>query len=680
MKAPVIEHPVVAVPPALTEEGQKGQVSMGAVRPGEFRPVYWLGVPALALAAYVTALRVGFLADDYVMLFETRHGFQWQTYLPSKYYIFYRPVGRLIVWDIPWTLWSYNPIPYHVQSILVHGCAALVLGLWFAQATGRKWLGWLAGALFAVFPLNTEAVGWLAGQWDAWALLFGLICLWTFTLWWKRPRGWLYLLSLLSYTLGLYTKESMLAWLPMLGVAVWFISPGLRRVDWKRLALSMLPFAGVLGLVLFQRFSTLGYLGGYPQARTDILNFFWDATVNYARVLLAPVSAAVAGNFAQQTLGAVISVLLLLALLRYGWGNRRALLMAALWLAVTIVPVINLEVHPTELVNNRFLYIPAAGYCLALAVLIHAALESAGKRRSWGIALVGTGMVASLVVAAVNLWPWHTATVQVQDLGRELTRLVPPQAHPNGLNWYVTDVPETYKGATLLILGLDRLRYFDSGEELQLRFPLVTDTFPYYAAMMGDYAKDRKPDMFAMHFAYSAPDNRYHADQLAGITAGGEPPRPSEGGSDLAVWDFRSCAEGAVRPWKVFNAAGGCKPGEGLTLVNPGEDPQIVGPKVNLQPGGTGQSFVRLRVAMRLPAMPLDGQRTGQWFWTTPDSSWGGDRSASTVLLDTDGSQHVYWTYIPFSRLPDGITRLRFDPVNGSQPSSIQWIAADIAR
>lgn len=47
-----------------------------------FRTWYWLGVPLLAILAYATSLRVGFLADDFVLLFEGQHDVNLQTFLP----------------------------------------------------------------------------------------------------------------------------------------------------------------------------------------------------------------------------------------------------------------------------------------------------------------------------------------------------------------------------------------------------------------------------------------------------------------------------------------------------------------------------------------------------------------------------------------------------------------------
>ncbi|MDQ6695158.1 MAG: hypothetical protein M3014_12190, partial [Chloroflexota bacterium] len=134
-----------------------------------FQPLYWLAIPFLALLAYASALRIDLLGDDLWLLNEARNsGVTLQTLVPSHDWVFYRPLGTLFTWQIGWQLWGLNPLPYHLIGLLAHAAASLVLGLWLADITGRRLLGWLAGALFAVFPLHIEALGWTATQWDIW--------------------------------------------------------------------------------------------------------------------------------------------------------------------------------------------------------------------------------------------------------------------------------------------------------------------------------------------------------------------------------------------------------------------------------------------------------------------------------------------------------------------------------
>src|SRR5438874_4497444 len=135
----------------------------------------WAAVPALAVVAYAPVLGIGFLSDDFALLGQGTRDVTPDLLLPVSYALFYRPVGTLLIWSVGWRAWGLNPLPYHAEGLLVHAAAALALALWLAEVTSRRGLGWLAGALFAVFPLHTEAVGWLAAQWYALAAMFGML-------------------------------------------------------------------------------------------------------------------------------------------------------------------------------------------------------------------------------------------------------------------------------------------------------------------------------------------------------------------------------------------------------------------------------------------------------------------------------------------------------------------------
>src|SRR5947208_2836998 len=149
-----------------------------AYRVQPWRRWYWALLPLLALVAYATVLRVGFLSDDLTFAYRAASGgVDLRLLLPDRSSDFYRAVGELLTWRLGWLLFGYNPLPYHMIGLALHVCASLMLGLWLAEVTGRRSLGWLAGALFAVFPLHLEAVGWVAAQWDEWAALFGLLSL-----------------------------------------------------------------------------------------------------------------------------------------------------------------------------------------------------------------------------------------------------------------------------------------------------------------------------------------------------------------------------------------------------------------------------------------------------------------------------------------------------------------------
>jgi hypothetical protein len=627
----------------------------------------WAVVPLLAVLAYLAVLRIGFLSDDFLTLITGRNrGLNPRILMPDPDWMFYRPISTVLTWGLGWRLWGDNPFPYHLLGLLLHAGVALTLGLWLATVSRRASLGRLAGALFAMFPLHTEAVGWLAAQWDLWAALFGLAALWLFTRWWSGSGcAAIYLAALVCWGLGVFSKESVIPLLPLFALSVWAAPGRLAARDWRRLGGVLVPFALVVGMNFGIRLATWGTLGGYAGGAGDRV-LFWDQTLNYMHLLLAPLNALVFGDLVVQIVGAVTSLLLLAGLIRYGNGLGRLLALSGAWIALTLAPVLNLPVGRADLQNNRFLYLAAAGYCVALALLLRAALAAPGARPRLVRALIAGLLVISGLACWVQLQPWHTATARAEGLIQTLHRLIPPGPHKDAMTWYVENLPDSYRGASMFRLGFDVARYFADGD-----LPRVE---PVPSAAQVDLAAAESGG-FALRFATDEVAGRAYIGYAAGITAARPPPSTADAGADLQLWDFRACDDAVLGAWEIRQARAACEWGQGLAILASRGDPQLMGPNLALPVDSGAAQFVRLRVAVRYPGQDRAPGRRVQWFWAAPGADWAAARSA-VLPIKPDGLTHVYWTFVP-AAAGDTVSRLRFDPVDDSGPATVEWIAVD---
>ena len=607
----------------------------------------WLCVPLLACLAYAPVLRLGFLADDFTLLDQARaSGLDLRVFLPAPG-VPYRPLAALLTWQLGWQAWGLNPFPYHLLGLLLHAAVALALGLALAETSGRTRAGMAAGALFAVFPLHTEAVGWLAGQSEAWAALFATLGLWLFIrAWTGRPHArLLYAGALASYTLSLFSAESAVALLPVYALAAIIARPpdGAGR----RLAGALAPFAVVLVANLALRFAAWDGVSGDPVA-------WWGSVRAALPALLGPLNPAVFGALLPLALAGVAALLLLGLLALRGPRVWPLAALAGAWIGLALIPALNAPVRLDDLQGNRYLYLAAAGVCALWAVL----LDTARSARRTPVRAVAAFLLVGILACSAQLGPWRVATTAAGGARADLAALIPPQPRPQGLTWYVENAPVDYRGAYIFGRGLDAAWALATGERPAIRSapdgaqaPLTADT----------------GDAFAIRFAA---DPAGGVSELAGITESLAPPAPGPSG---AVWDFRACASDPLSAWPVAGARGQCAPGAGLALNPLGPDPQMAGPA---PPAAAGAGrFLRLRVALRGSAAPGG---VGQWFWRTGRADWTEDHSRK-FALKADGAAHVYWTFIPVADLPDGLAGLRFDPAQGPQRAVVAWIAADWA-
>ena len=171
-----------------------------------------LGLAALVLAIFYPALHAPLNPmDDRAIvqwLYNVDDSNAWDILTRTTDY-FYRPV-LLATYLLDLKLWGAETSFMHMGNILLHvantlllfACARIVCGRLFPKA---NWLPFLAALLFAIHPVNTEAVNWIAGRSDLLACFFVL-------------------LAALLLFLGLITNRPVYAWLAVVPLVPGFFA------------------------------------------------------------------------------------------------------------------------------------------------------------------------------------------------------------------------------------------------------------------------------------------------------------------------------------------------------------------------------------------------------------------------------------------------------------------------
>jgi tetratricopeptide (TPR) repeat protein len=266
-----------------------------------------------------------------------------------------------------------RPGAFHLTNVLLHAVNSVVLLLTLRKMTGQIWPSALVAAVFAVHPLHVESVAWITERKDVVSGLFGLLAIWAYAWYARKPGLFRYLAVAAALALGLMAKSMLVTWpLLLLLLDYW----PLRRPLGLGLLLEKLPLmamAGTVAAVAFLAQRAAGSVASLESAsllqrvaRAGPLYLFYLAKTFWPRNL------AIYSVEPMPTCGRALAagILLLSITAAAVWAGRRG----ARWLAVgwfwylgTLLPTIGLVQVGTELTADRFVYLPQIGLCIALA-------------------------------------------------------------------------------------------------------------------------------------------------------------------------------------------------------------------------------------------------------------------------------------------------------------------------
>lgn len=323
----------------------------------------------------------------------------------------YRPL-TILTYALNYAAHGYEPFGYHLVNVLLHGAASamvvVLLFVLFGQAPGAI----IAGVLFAVHPIHTEAVAGIVGRAEIMAALGTMACCAAYVrgvtaTTQTGPAIWL-TLSVMSYTFACFSKE------------IGFVAPALillwELTDWERRSLLRLHARAVAAFAAFiaigatflysrgQAIKTVSKnIGFVGVSDIDRILTGLRVCVEYVGLLLAPVTLSadywvtdvpIARSLTEPgVLGAIGVLVLLIGAMIWSWRRAPILAWSIGAFLIALFPVSNLPFAIGVMKAERILYTASIGFVGAMA----AALGLLWSRKSLRpVALVAVVLAGSL--------------------------------------------------------------------------------------------------------------------------------------------------------------------------------------------------------------------------------------------------------------------------------------------
>lgn len=332
----------------------------------------------LTIAVYGNSLVNGFVWDDEFIIvndpaIRDLSGATTLFLSPDVVKPYYRPLNRAS-YLLDYRLFGMRPAGFHAVNVLIHLLNVLLLyllGLRFFRTAAPAVL---AAALFAVHPVNAEAVNFLSARNTLLSLFFVLSSILVFHQGLTRGSWGRLVFSGLLWFLGLLSKEPAAIAIVVMA-AMTFALPG-RRENLPKLKIAfLLPHLVFAAAYAILRVLAVGGAVGSSNIIRGLLgrlaaNFI--VIPQYLWLVLFPSNLNIMHSLSAPAFGDMPWLIpVWVAIVITAWLLLRSgsvpVFIGLLWLAINYLPISNIVPIPSATMAERYLYLPAIGLWIIAA-------------------------------------------------------------------------------------------------------------------------------------------------------------------------------------------------------------------------------------------------------------------------------------------------------------------------
>ncbi len=411
------------------------QKSVKVAKSGLSSWVFLGGIVLLALGLYANGLHNDILTFDdneYFQNYPEITHFSWksvQQYFSGYYVIMYQPIP-VFAFALNYHFTGLDTFPMHAFNLFFHVFCIVLVYIWMQQLTKNKMVALIVSLLFAIHPMNVEAVTWISARSSSMYTAFYLLSLIFYTRYLSSGFKKQLVLSGLMFLISLFCKAQAVT-LPVVLILLDFYYH--RKLLSRKVILEKIPFfilSIIFGLVTVLNEGTIHNLTNGMMISYNPLDMFFMVCYTfsfYLVKLIAPFQLCAIyvyppkngiwlpwEYYASFLLMSVAAVAL--------WKNRqnRIVLFGAGFFLITIA--INVQIIPSRLfiVTDRYAYMPYLGLFL-IPVMLLSKLKTENIIRYNKIAPMAIGALLVFTIVGVFAVParnkvWSTDITFLTDV------------------------------------------------------------------------------------------------------------------------------------------------------------------------------------------------------------------------------------------------------------------------
>ena len=275
---------------------------------------------------------------------------------------------------------GYNPFVYHLNNLFLH-LAVTGLVFLFALRLGVKiWAATFTALLFGIHPMHVESVAWVTERKDVLYAFFYMMALCGYLRYLEKKKVGSYVLTIVFGVLSVLAKPMALS-LPL----IMFVCDWVKGRKFERaVLLEKIPhFLYVIPIAwltyrLHARIPGDSFVEGSLIWIWTLTFYIWKFLFPVILIPLYSLPKPVSIFNFHYVFAISILFLVLICFVRY--RRNRWLIFAGLFYFLSIFFLLQYDTFGTQIVADRFMYLPSVGVCILLGVLWERILGNLNKR------------------------------------------------------------------------------------------------------------------------------------------------------------------------------------------------------------------------------------------------------------------------------------------------------------
>lgn len=355
---------------------------------------YIAAVAISAIAVYIPTVSGGFGWDEFNVLFGSSY------FIPSPEFDFKRPLFRALLL-LQRSVFGDSAVYYHVINLLIHAVNASLVFVIARRLLGGATPALISALVFALHPVNSEAVAWVMGGSELLKTFLMLVSLQVYLMYKEDGKLTALIASAMFFLLACLAGQGALI-LPLAILAYEIMLGG--GIKGFKLPAAAYGVAAAAYLIAFR--------GAGEIIASDMYSFgrVFDSLAAmgyYISKLLIPVGL----SFMPVLIGENIYIMFALAVLVMGVmfrSEKRKLEFFFLFLVlIMMLPALTyILAEPKNFIGFRHIYATSAMFAMFMGLMLS---RVPGRRMMTALVVVVALVYAGLVLGRVNVWDDRTA-------------------------------------------------------------------------------------------------------------------------------------------------------------------------------------------------------------------------------------------------------------------------------